>query len=198
LTSAQLLYFNKFKVDVESVYSTATLSLKIFRTNFQDKSIFILPSDIDAFIRNGYYGGGTEVYKGYAKNVYHYDVNSLYPFAMLKPMPYNLISKGIVNLSNRCLHSFFGFILAKIECPVTMLRPVLPFHKDGKTIYPVGNWEGVYFSEELKAVEKLGYKITLIKGLEFSKESLFQGFVDHFHNIKKNSIGAERETAKLQ
>ena len=37
---AQLIYFDKFKVDIESVYSTATLSLKIFRTTFQDKPIF--------------------------------------------------------------------------------------------------------------------------------------------------------------
>jgi hypothetical protein len=198
LRNAQMLYFNQFKIDIETVYSTATLSLKIFRTNFMDKSIFILPSNIDGFIRNAYYGGGTDVYKAYATKVYKYDVNSLYPYAMLKPMPYNLISKGIINLSNRTLDSFFGFALAKIECPIDMLRPVLPIHKDGKTIYPVGTWEGTYFSEELKAVELLGYKITLIKGLEFTQENLFQGFVEHFYNIKQNSIGVERETAKLQ
>src|SRR5258708_27900248 len=32
LFTAQIMYFNKFKVDIESVYSTATLSLKIFIT----------------------------------------------------------------------------------------------------------------------------------------------------------------------
>jgi hypothetical protein len=198
LTQAQSLYFNNFKIDIESVYSTATLSLKIYRTIFQPKPIFILPSNMDSFIRNGYYGGGTDVYKAYARKVYQYDVNSLYPHAMLNPMPYNLISNGIINLTNRKLDNFFGFILAKIECPIDMLRPVLPYHKDGKTIYPVGNWEGVYFSEELKAVEKLGYKITLIKGLEFSKEYLFQDFVDHFYKIKQQSEGVERSIAKLQ
>jgi hypothetical protein len=35
-----------------------------------------------------------------------------------------------------------------------MLRPVLPFHKKGNTIYPVGTWYATYFSEELKAVVK--------------------------------------------
>lgn len=34
LTIAQTIYFDKYKVDIESVYSTATLSLKIFRTNY--------------------------------------------------------------------------------------------------------------------------------------------------------------------
>jgi hypothetical protein len=79
-----------------------------------------------------------------------------------------------------------------------MLRPVLPFHHEGKTIYPVGTWEGVYFSEELKAVEKLGYQITLIEGYEFTKAYLFTDYVKHFYEIKKHSTGVERNTAKLQ
>jgi hypothetical protein len=61
---------------------TATLSLKIFRTKFLNKDIFILPQSIDSFIRPGYYGGGTDVYKAYGELLYYYDVNSLYPYAM--------------------------------------------------------------------------------------------------------------------
>ena len=191
---------NFITFDIESVYSTATLSLKIiFRTMFQDKPIYILPYNIDSFIRSGYFGGGTDVYKAYAKNVYYYDVNSLYPYAMLNPMPYNILHNGkIIDLSNRSLDSFFGFALVKIFCPLNMARPVLPFHHEGKTIYPVGNWKGVYFSEELKAVRKLGYQITLIKGYEFTKTDLFSGYVKHFYEIKKNSSGVERSMAKLQ
>jgi hypothetical protein len=61
LFTAQHMYFNKFKVDIESVYSTATLSLKIYRTKFQEDPIFILPSNIDSVTRSSYYGGGTEI-----------------------------------------------------------------------------------------------------------------------------------------
>jgi DNA polymerase type B, organellar and viral len=148
LNIAQFIYFDKYKVDIESVYSTATLSLKIFRTMFQDKPIFILPTNIDSFIRNGYFGGGTDVYKAYAKKVYYYDVNSLYPYAMLKPMPYNILNDGrMIDLTNRSLESFFGFAYVKVVCPLDMLRPVLPYHHEGKTIYPVGSWNGTYFSE---------------------------------------------------
>ena len=56
---------------------------------------------------------------------------------------------------------------------------------------------GVYFSEELKAVAKLGYTIKLISGYEFSKMDLFSEYVDYFFNIKKVSIGAARFLAKL-
>ena len=200
LTTAQAIYWEEFKIDIESIYSTATLSLKVFRTNFQDKNIFILPQNIDSFIRKGYYGGGTDVYEGYAKNVYYYDVNSLYPFAMLNPMPHKALNNGkIIDLSNRSLDSFFGFAEVKIFCPLNMVKPVLPFHKDGKTIYPVGTWTDTYFSEELKAVQKLGYQITLIKGIEFDKTDLFSGYVKHFYDKKKYAkTQTEREMAKLQ
>lgn len=120
LSTAQFMYFNKFGVDIESIYSLATLALKIFRVKFLDKNIFILPQHIDLFIRQGYYGGGTDVYKAYAEKVYYYDVNSLYPAAMLNPMPYDLVNPNLINLSNRSLDSFFGFayvsVFVLIQC----------------------------------------------------------------------------------
>ena len=40
------------------------------------------------FIKDSYYGGAVDVYKPYGKNVYRYDVNSLYPYIMKNyPMP---------------------------------------------------------------------------------------------------------------
>lgn len=68
---------------------------------------------------------------------------------MLQPMPHELLNNGLIDLSNRKLESFFGFCEAQIICPNNMLKPVLPYHFEGKTIYPVGNWSGWYFSEEL-------------------------------------------------
>jgi hypothetical protein len=117
---------------------------------------------------------------------------------MLNPMPYNLVVNKLIDLRSRSLDSFFGFAYVEIYCPLNMLRPVLPFHKDGKTIYPVGSWSGVYFSEELKAVAKLGYQIKLIKGYEFTKIDLFKSDINHFYEIKKSSQGMERAMAKLQ
>src|SRR6267378_329415 len=197
LFTAQLTYFTKFGVDIESIYSTATLSLKIFRVKFLDKNIFILPQHIDLFIRQGYFGGGTDVYKAFGELLHYYDVNSLYPYAMLNPMPHDLVNPNLINLSNRTLDSFFGFAEVEVTCPDSMLRPVLPYHLNGKTIYPVGNWKSVYFSEELKAVVKLGYQITLIRGYEFTKVDLFSNYVNTFYEIKRTSGGSEKAIAKL-
>ena len=116
---------------------------------------------------------------------------------MLNPMPYNLI-KFYNNMDKINLENFFGFIEVEVLCPIDMKRPVLPHHLIGKTFYPVGNWKGVYFSEELKAVAKLGYTFKLLKGYEFSKANLFESYINYFYEIKKNSTGVERNMAKLQ
>ena len=47
----------------------------------------------DSFIRKGYFGGATDYYQLKAENIHYYDVNSLYPFAKCKPMPFKLIRK---------------------------------------------------------------------------------------------------------
>lgn len=170
--------------------------MKIFRSKFLNYCIPILPRKIDEFVRNGYYGGATDYYKAYAANLKYYDINSLYPNAMKNPMPLNLIKYHKYG-NNIDLNTFFGFIEVEVTCPTNMLKPVLPFKYEGKTIYPTGTWTAIYFSEELKAVQYLGYKFKLIRGYEFSKANIFNSYVDHFFNIKLNSSGAQKAIAKL-
>jgi hypothetical protein len=196
LTTAQSIYFNDFNIDITTIFSSPTLSLKIFRSKFLNYSIPVLSKKIDEFVRDGYYGGGTDFYKAYASNLKYYDINSLYPSAMKNPMPLNLI-KIHKYMNNIDLNNFIGFIEVEVTCPTTLLKPMLPFKYEGKTIYPVGNWTAIYFSEELKAMLPLGYKFKLIRGYEFSKANIFNSYVDHFFNIKLNSSGAQKAIAKL-
>jgi hypothetical protein len=192
--NAQRIYFDNYQQDITQVHSTSSLSMKIFRRHFlKDHKIPILTHSQDQFIRQAYYGGSTDLYKAYAKDLHYYDVNSLYPFAMMKPMP----DKFICETNNINLVSFFGFIEAIIECPKTVSRPVLPIKPEDRTIYPYGKWKGVYFSEELKAVAKLGYIVTPIKGFMFSKKNIFDDYINHFYEQKKNSTGSHRFIAKM-
>jgi len=116
---------------------------------------------------------------------------------MMQDMPGKVI-RYHSNLKYRKLSNFFGFVLAEVNIPKTF-TPLLPYKsKDGKTIFPTGVVVGIYFSEELKALEKLGYKITLIKGYEFERvKNLFTTFVKHFYELKKHATGSERALAKL-
>lgn len=60
-----------------------------------------------------------------------------------------------------------------------------------------GHFTGTYFSAELQAAKDLGYKIKVIKALEFSKRKIFNEYIQHFYDKKKNSAGAERFIAKM-
>lgn len=133
----------------------------------------------------------------YGKNLKQYDVNSLYPFSMLKPMPLNLIKEHkYLDLELDQNSNLFGIFEA--ECIVPKCdRPQLPFKLGGRTIYPYGNWRGIYFTEEIKALLEYGYKFKLIKGYEFSQYDLFKEYVNYFYNIKMSSSGSTKFIAKM-
>jgi hypothetical protein len=195
LIKLQDIYLKKYKVNLTTIFSTSTLSLKIFRINFQKEIIPILSKKEDAYIRPSYFGGATDYYKLYGENLYYYDVTSLYPFAMCKPLPGKLI-KIHENIS--CLDNFFGFISCEISIDKGILKPMVPFKHKGKTIFPTGTISGVYFSEEIRAFSRLdGYKIKLLNGYEFEKICYFNEYIEDFFNQKKVAVGAERFIAKM-
>jgi hypothetical protein len=65
------------------------------------------------------------------------------------------------------------------------------------TIHPTGSWIGIYFSEELKAVAKLGYQIQILKLYKFSKCDLFSEYVNKFFEIKRISSGSTKFIGKM-
>jgi hypothetical protein len=148
LYKLQDIYLKNYKVDITTILSTSTLSMKIFRSKFLKVNIPILKRRDDNFIRNSYFGGATDFYQLKATNIFYYDVNSLYPFAMCKPMPYELIRKfTIKDGDNFNLDKFFGFLKVEVNCPslafehrakVNVKIPVLPCKYNGKTIFPTG------------------------------------------------------------
>jgi hypothetical protein len=87
------------------------------------------------------------------------------------------------NLSN-----FFGFARAKIITPDNLKRPFLSTKtEDGKLIYPLGSFEGVYFSEVLLYALKLGYNIELIEGYQYERGSnIFNSYINDLYNKKKD------------
>ena len=159
----------------------------------------------DRFIRGSYYGGAVDYYKAYGENLHYYDVNSLYPYAMLKPMPLNLIRSIDGEQCNTIdINEFYGFLEVDVECPDFIKKPVLPLKYKGKTIYPRGKWTSTYFShawQELKEVIKLGYKIHKIHhAKEFEADTLFNDYILEMYQLKKVAKGGhawERWIAKL-
>jgi hypothetical protein len=69
-----------------------------------------------------------------------------------------------------------------------LLHPILQTHvktKEGlRTIAPLGNWEGMYFSEELKNAIKYGYSFEVIWGYTFQKGYIFKDYVDSLYSLR--------------
>lgn len=133
-------------MDITTIFSTSTLSLRIFRQHHLKDSIPILKEWEDKFIRDSYYGGATDYYIKYAENLYYSDVNSLYPYAMMNDMPVNIKAKNLVIGEDFNLDKFFGFLEVEVTAPKDLIIPMLPFKYKGKTIFPTGRWVGTYFS----------------------------------------------------
>lgn len=201
LTKAQIIYFEKYNLDLTSIVSTGSLAFKLFRINFLKKynSIPILSKSDDSIIRQSYFGGGVHVFKlnQIIKNVFHYDINSLYPFAMLKAMPFKLLKTFIPN-SKFKLNDFFGFCKVEITISNKCKKILIPHRVNDKVIYSSGTFIGVYFSEELKLYFKNNhYKIKFLECYEFSKFYPFKDYVNIFYEIKANSSGVNRFISKL-
>jgi DNA polymerase type B, organellar and viral len=177
------MYIAEHKVDLATIWSTSTLSLKIFRQNFLEINIPTLTNKLDSIIRLAYIGGSTDYYIKYGENLKHYDVNSLYPKAMCSPMPIEFI--GETDGTSVKLEDVFGFAEARITTPDNIEIPLLPFKLYNETLHPLGSWIGIYFTEELKEIIKHGYKVELIKVYNFSKADIFKKYIDFFYQIKK-------------
>lgn len=145
LTKAQNIYIKEHTVDISSIWSTSTLSFKIFRLNFLILNIPTLTNKLDSILRLAYLGGSTDYFFKYGENLKYYDVNSLYPKAMCNPMPIEFL--GETDGSNMKLENIFGFAEAKITAPDNLEIPLLPFKIFNETLHPLGTWIGIYFSE---------------------------------------------------
>ncbi|KAF6172809.1 hypothetical protein GIB67_034661 [Kingdonia uniflora] len=179
---AQEIYWTKYGIDITLCLTLSSLAMKIYRSRYyKDKEFLIhIPNrNEDKFFRTAYYGGHPNMYKPYGKNIYYYDVNSLYPFIMKTyPMP---CGKPVWNGNVRGidLSVIYGFIQAYIITPKNIDKPFLPIRdKNGSLLFPKGKFIGAYLSDELRYAQKLEYKIFPLKGYTFEKKPTpFKNFI---------------------
>jgi hypothetical protein len=103
------LIFDKFNLNIVNYPTLSSLAFGIYRSNFLKEEdpkgpimghsegqrpisfkIPLVSGTMLQDIKQSYYGGHTDVYKpnGVGRKLYHYDVNSLYPYVMKNfPMP---------------------------------------------------------------------------------------------------------------
>jgi hypothetical protein len=215
MSSARRLVYEQYNVDICTVLSASSLSFKIYRSKFMaqipldiidnrenysydewvriiakytPKIPIITKPRLANELRQAYYGGLVDVFIPRGENLFKYDVNSMYPFAMLKDMP---IGDPTFSTDSN-LDNYFGFCYAKIKTPDNIKIPVLPYKsQEDRLVCPIGEWTGWYFSEELKnARDNHGYTIKVIHGYMFERgKGVFKQFVEHFYKLKQQFQG---------
>jgi DNA polymerase type B, organellar and viral len=164
--------------------------MNIFLNRFYKNNIPLINNkSIYTNLKESYFGGITEVYKPYGKNLYYYDVNSLYPHSALNPMPgLNCVYEEDINKNIKdIINNMFGFYYCRIKTSDKYLG-LLPFRDKQGIIMPTGEWEGLYFSEELKFAYDNGYEIQVMSGYHFDKnDNVFSDYVNFLYNIKSTT-----------
>jgi hypothetical protein len=137
------------RLNITNVVSISSLALKTYLTNYypinkqiqisKDKieSLLLNPKYEDyANLRHAYYGGRVELFKNYGENLYHYDVNSLFPYAMKKTMPGGHMWRS----TDSNLDNYFGVCFVSVNVPQDTYNPILPFRDShGNNYNPTGN-----------------------------------------------------------
>lgn len=122
----------------------------------------------------------------------HYDVNSLYPSTMsTRSYPTDMICEFIGDLktnnaTNKLYENQCGIYKVRVNAP-NIKHPILPTKIGGTSIYGYGEWEGWYYSDEIKNAEKYGYKFEILGGYIFESKNIFEGYIKDLYEIKENS-----------
>ena len=180
-------------------WTTASQAVEVFRLflkiplySLPDDDNFYFEGNVDAFVRQSYFGGRTEIFKpifdsdlGHGDYLYYYDVNSLYPFVMSK---------------NKYPNRFIGWLEGeedykkyemaiwhcKVRVPDTMYIPPLPIKKDERLIFPTGVFKGYWCKTELEYAKTLGCEIIeYYEGVAFTSAGyLFKEFIDTVYDMR--------------
>lgn len=143
--------------------TAASTAMDLFRRRYLRREI--LPHrSLHAFFRDCYVGGRTEVfdYRRRIGEMNYYDVNSLYPFACLRPLPVELIERGSrptegLPSYNHETEALFANCL--VEVPDSVAVPPLPTRSNGKLIFPVGRFWGSWSTPDLENLRLAGGKV---------------------------------------
>jgi len=205
------LIFKNFNVDIINSHTIASLSQKIYLTNFYKyETLYVLDENCDKYIRESYFGGKTEVFKPYGEHIYSYDCNSLYSYVM-KTFSYPIGIPVYVDGSEitKKVKNKKGFFHVRVSAPADLKYPFLVCRDPRKAfssgelsglISPLGEWNAVYFSEEINYAKGLGYTFEYIDGYVYDDEGyIFKDFVDNLYDMRleyKKNTGLNK-TCKL-
>jgi len=180
------LIFDLYKLNINRCPTLPSLAFAIFRSKYlSTNTVPLITGQIFNDINQSYTGGSVDMIIPHGFNIYHYDINSLYPYSMKTfDMPVTNIKSfegDILKFNPEAL----GFFEAIIHSPKDLNVPILQIHDKGRTISPLGCFSGWFFSEELRnAKDKFGYDFEVLRGYTFDRLNIFKNYVSDLYNLR--------------
>lgn len=154
----------------------ASTSMKTFRRGYLSRPIE-RATHTHAMAREGYYGGNTQMFLRKAEKLHYYDINSSYPAAMMQPVPVSYLGKLDGKPSAMIRSGALGMVRARVHWSADFPYPSLPYRTPQKLIYPAGDFEGVWSSEELEYAEVLGADVQWLEGEWYHTAAVFSDYM---------------------
>ena len=104
--------------------TTASNAMNIYRKAYSKSEMGRNADKTDAFFRESYYGGRTEIFRMIGHELNYYDVNSLYPYVM-KENSYPLPLKSNFSFERRLRDDRLGIYRCRVKAPDSYI-PLLP------------------------------------------------------------------------
>jgi hypothetical protein len=137
-----------------------SMAMQYWQT-FNRQNLPKLREDIREKFREGYYGGRVEVFrfKEISGPIYHYDVNSLYPFVMRENLYPDITCRD--HQTKNPDFSKYGMAHIDIKIPFSDIPP-LPYRSEKEIMFPYGKISGAYCYPEIRQALAEGAKIQRI------------------------------------
>lgn len=193
-----------FKHDLGNFkWTIAGQAFTAFKHRFMKHEIYIHDNfEVIELERKAYRGGRCEAFKlGTVKGrIYDLDVNSLYPFVMLKyEYPVKLIKHG-ESLDLKGLKRFLSKYCVIAHVFLETDEPVFGVKKE-RLIFPVGKFHAYLCTEELKYALGKGYIKKVYEYAVYEKKPIFIDYIRFFYHLKeeytKRGDKVRRTMAKL-
>jgi len=178
--------YTNLRLEIKS--TLPSMAMQYWQT-FNKMDLPRLRGEVREYFREGYYGGRVEVFQfGEIKGpIYHYDVNSLYPYVMKKYLYPDITGGERETLKPN--FSKYGMAHIDIKIPFHNI-PALPYRSEKEIMFPHGRISGVYCYPEIRQALEDGGKITKIyRAIEY--EGGVAPFVKYVDTCYANRLKAK-------
>lgn len=194
LIKFRTLIIQKFNIDILKYPTVPSLAFAIFRMHYlKENTIPITSGKVFDFIKQSFTGGRTDMYRpnGLNKDIYVYDINSLYPYVMSKfKYPIGQISQ--FEGDPTILENKYWIGDVDVSTKQDMFIPPIQLHhnisnKSGgiRTISPNGSFNCKLNSIELESYKDY-YNFNINSGYFFETDYVFTDYVNDLYTIRKS------------